>query len=88
MTMFIPVFPVGFSYVTLVGATMHFEPEVAVYRPPYTDAAGVSHRLYASGSDFSNFFTRPKYQDKVVSEHVKNLGGLYDGLYNKGRSSP
>ena len=88
MTMLIPAFPARCPYVTSVGATMHFEPEVAVYRPPYTNATGVFHGLYASGSGFSNYFTRPKYQDKVVSAYAKNLGGLYDGLYNNGKSSP
>ncbi|OCL15233.1 subtilisin-like protein [Glonium stellatum] len=88
-TMFIPAFPAGCPYVTSVGATMEFEPEVAVYRPPYTDANGNSYGLYASGSGFSNYFPRPKYQDGVVSAYVKNLGGLYDGLYNKdGRAYP
>ncbi|OCK85204.1 tripeptidyl-peptidase 1 precursor [Lepidopterella palustris CBS 459.81] len=88
-TMFIPDFPASCPYVTTVGATKEFEPEVVAYRAPYTDAAGNFHGLYASGSGFSNYFPRPQYQEKVVSEYIKNLQGEYDGLYNKsGRGYP
>lgn len=83
-TMFVPAFPASCPYVTSVGATHQFEPEVVAYRPEYTDAAGTVHGVYASGGGFSNYFARPAYQDKIVSAYVKNLGGKYDGLYNKG----
>lgn len=87
-TEFIPAFPAGCPYVTAVGGVMNFEPEVAVYRAPYNDSKGVFHGLYASGSGFSNYFPRPAYQKDVVDNYVKNLNGLYDGLYNKGKYSP
>ncbi|ORY09202.1 tripeptidyl-peptidase 1 precursor [Clohesyomyces aquaticus] len=88
-TQFTPDFPVGCPYVTGVGATMNFEPEEAVYRPARNDSTGRFHDLYASGSGFSKYFARPRYQEKVVPAYVKSLGGQYDGLYNKdGRAYP
>lgn len=87
-TEFMPDFPVSCPYVTGVGATMNFEPEESAYRPSST-VNGVFRDLYASGSGFSNYFGRPKYQDKVVPAYVKSLNGAYDGLYNtKGRAYP
>ena len=80
-TKFLPAFPAGCPYVTAVGATMNFEPEVAVYRP-----ASPQHGFYAGGSGFSEYFKRPSYQDGVVPGYVKSLNGTYNGLYNKGES--
>jgi tripeptidyl-peptidase-1 len=82
-TMFLPAFPASCPYVTAVGATMNFEPEVAVYRAP-RNQSGVLRDLYAGGSGFSNYFARPSYQNSVVPKYVKSLNGTYDGLYNKG----
>lgn len=84
-TAFRPDFPASCPYVTTVGATHQFEPEVVAYRPSYTDAAGRVHDVYSSGGGFSNYFARPAYQDAVVSSYIKNLNGKYDGLYNKSK---
>ncbi|EDU49987.1 tripeptidyl-peptidase 1 precursor [Pyrenophora tritici-repentis] len=85
---FNPNFPASCPYVTTVGATMNFQPEEAAYRPSRNTTAGFRD-LYASGSGFSNYFSRPSYQDKVVPKYIKELNGTYDGLYNKtGRGYP
>ncbi|KAH7119913.1 tripeptidyl-peptidase 1 precursor [Dendryphion nanum] len=85
---FLPGFPPSCPYVTVVGATMNFQPEEAVYRAA-TNNSGVFRDLYASGSGFSNYFPRPVWQDRTVSNYVKNLNGTYDSLYNKtGRAYP
>ena len=81
-TKFMPAFPAGCPYVTAVGATMNFQPEVAVYRPPRV-VNGTVRDLYAGGSGFSEYFSRPSYQDKVVPAYLKSIGKLYDGLYDK-----
>ena len=83
---FLPAFPAGCPYVTTVGATQQFEPEVSAYRTPGIGFDGRHHGFYASGSGFSNYFPRPKYQDVVVPAYIKALpAGLYDGLYNKSK---
>lgn len=88
-TMFVPLFPSGCPYVTTVGATHQFEPEVVAFRPGYFGADGAYREIYSSGGGFSNYFDMPKYQEKVVKSYVKGLDGLYDGIYNKkGRAYP
>lgn len=76
VTQFMPSFPTSCPYVTSVGATQHF-PEVAVSR-------------FYSGAGFSNYFTRPLYQERAVSAYLASLPpGLYNGLYNPyGRAYP
>ncbi|KAF2964890.1 hypothetical protein GQX73_g8713 [Xylaria multiplex] len=86
---FLPEFPPSCPYVTAVGATKNFEPEVVAYRPAFVGPDGVAHGNYTSGGGFSNIFDIPKYQKKEVTSYVKNLGGEYDGWYNKkGRAYP
>ncbi|KAL3420927.1 Pro-kumamolisin [Phlyctema vagabunda] len=88
-TMFVPEFPAGCPYVTTVGATQQFEPEVSAFRYEFTDAAGKKHGEWGSGGGFSNYFPQPAYQKKVVDSYVKSLNGTYDGSYNKsGRAYP
>lgn len=85
---FLPDFPASCPYVTTVGGTMNFEPEVAVYRAARNTSTGF-HDFYAGGSGFSNYFPRPSYQDKVVPAYVQGIGDLYKGLYNTtGRAYP
>jgi tripeptidyl-peptidase-1 len=84
---FLPAFPAGCPYVTTVGATQNFQPEVSAYRAPGLGPDGKNHSFYASGSGFSYYFPRPSWQDDVVPPYVKSLKGLYDGLYNKGSCS-
>ncbi|RDL33939.1 Subtilisin-like protein [Venustampulla echinocandica] len=83
-TTFLPSFPASCPYVTSVGATQQFEPEVSAYRAPGLGPDGLKHGFYASGSGFSYYFDRPDWQDDVVPAYVKSLKGKYDGLYNKG----
>ncbi|KAH8802634.1 putative Tripeptidyl-peptidase SED2, partial [Xylogone sp. PMI_703] len=86
---FLSAFPAGCPYVTAVGGTMDFEPEVAVYRPRGLGPDGKNHSFFAGGSGFSRYFDRPSYQDAVVPQYVKGLHGLYNGLYNpSGRAYP
>lgn len=74
--MFIPEFPASCPWVTTVGATQGFEPEVAVQR-------------FGSGAGFSNYFGRPAYQTGAVEGYLEKIGDLYAGLYNSsGRAYP
>ncbi|KAH9023587.1 peptidase S8/S53 domain-containing protein [Lactarius deliciosus] len=73
-TRFTPVFPATCPYVTAVGGTTSFSPEVAAS---------------LSGGGFSEYFARPGYQQPVVSTFLDVLGQQYSGLYNpSGRGIP
>ncbi|KAI0199767.1 tripeptidyl-peptidase 1 precursor [Astrocystis sublimbata] len=86
---FLPEFPPSCPYVTAVGATKDFQPEVVANRPAFTGPDGVKHGNYTSGGGFSKIFTTPSYQKKEVTKYVKALKGEYDGWYNKtGRAYP
>lgn len=80
---FLPAFPGSCPYVTTVGATQGLNPEVAAYdgrfRIPFT-----------SGGGFSNYFPRPAYQARVVSDYLsQHIGNEFAGLYNvSGRGYP
>lgn len=79
-TEFSPGFPSSCPYVTTVGATKNFNPEVVAL----DDANG-----FVSGGGFSQYFSRPAYQDNVVPKYVKSLGSQFQGLYNpNGRAYP
>ncbi|KAJ7126418.1 subtilisin-like protein [Mycena crocata] len=73
-TQFIPGFPASCPFVTAVGGTIFF-PERAVA---------------FSGGGFSNYFSRPSYQDKAVKGFLSGLPeGTYEGLFNpNGRAIP
>ncbi|KAK5114630.1 hypothetical protein LTR62_002203 [Meristemomyces frigidus] len=74
--MFIPNFPTSCPWVTSVGATAQFQPEVAVKR-------------FGSGAGFSNYFGQPAYQTAAVEGYLAKIGNLYEGLYNRsGRGYP
>jgi tripeptidyl-peptidase-1 len=76
-TKFIASFPASCPYVTTVGATQGFQPETAAYRPANSlGPDGKLHGFYASGSGFSEYFSRPSYQDKAVKPYLKKLGSL------------
>ncbi|KAH8997670.1 subtilisin-like protein [Lactarius hatsudake] len=71
---FIPRFPATCPYVTVVGGTTDYEPEVAVK---------------FSGGGFSDYFQRPLYQRQAVPTFLEDLGSRYQGLYNaSGRGIP
>ncbi|TBU22963.1 subtilisin-like protein [Dichomitus squalens] len=73
-TTFVPTFPSSCPFVTSVGGTNSFGPEVAV--------------SFSAGG-FSNVFARPKYQDDVVPAYLKTLGSTNKGLFNaSGRGFP
>ncbi|RYO89452.1 hypothetical protein DL763_005649 [Monosporascus cannonballus] len=84
-TRFLAGFPPSCPYVTAVGATMKFEPEVVAHRP-----ASAGHGAYTSGGGFSNYFPTPEYQRAEVAAYVGGLGpAKYGGLYNaSGRAYP
>ncbi|KAL9713097.1 hypothetical protein Ac2012v2_004338 [Leucoagaricus gongylophorus] len=75
-TRFLPSFPASCPFVTAVGGT-DFIPEVAV-------------SVFFSGGGFSDYFSRPKYQDEVVTQYLNALpNGTYAGLFNQsGRAYP
>ncbi|THV79567.1 subtilisin-like protein [Aureobasidium pullulans] len=73
---FTPLFPASCPWVTSVGATEGFEPEIAV-------------ESYGSGAGFSNYFPMPPYQVDAVHGYLEKLGGLHKGRYNRsGRGYP
>ncbi|KAF7352412.1 Tripeptidyl-peptidase sed3 [Mycena venus] len=63
---FLPAFPASCPYVTAVGGTMSI-PEVAAN---------------FSGGGFSDYFSRPTYQDHAVNAYLSKLHGTYEGLFN------
>ncbi|KAH8991300.1 tripeptidyl peptidase SED3 [Lactarius akahatsu] len=71
---FTPIFPATCPYVTAVGGTTSFMPEVAAS---------------FSGGGFSKYFLHPEYQLQAVSTFLDNLSQQYSGLYNPvGRGIP
>ncbi|KAH8987498.1 subtilisin-like protein [Lactarius hatsudake] len=71
---FVPEFPASCPYLTAVGGTTDYGPEVAAP---------------LSGGGFSDHFSRPVYQDAAVSAFLERQGTQYAGLYNPaGRGIP
>ncbi|KAH9003213.1 subtilisin-like protein [Lactarius hatsudake] len=71
---FKPTFPASCPWVTAVGGTTRYEPEIAAD---------------LSGGGFSDYFKRPDYQDEAVTTFFENIGNMYHGLYNaSGRGLP
>ncbi|KAH8981684.1 subtilisin-like protein [Lactarius hatsudake] len=66
---FVPEFPVSCPYLTAVGGTTDYDPEVVAP---------------LSGGGFSDYFPRPAYQDVAVSAFLERQGTQYAGLYNPG----
>ncbi|KAJ3786129.1 subtilisin-like protein [Lentinula aff. detonsa] len=67
-------FPAACPYVTAVGSVTGIGPETA---------------SNFSGGGFSNYFSRPTYQDAVVSSYFSSIGSANEGLYNSsGRAVP
>ncbi|KAH9011818.1 subtilisin-like protein [Lactarius hengduanensis] len=60
-------FPASCPYLTAVGGTTDYNPEVAAP---------------LSGGGFSEYFPRPAYQDVAVSAFLSRQGTQYAGLYN------
>ncbi|KAF2101914.1 subtilisin-like protein [Rhizodiscina lignyota] len=79
-SMFLPNFPASCPYVTIVGATQQFAPEIVAFD---------QGNGFVSGGGFSNYFPRPSYQDAVVSSYTKSLNGQFQGQFNSsGRAYP
>ncbi|CAH7666887.1 peptidase S8/S53 domain-containing protein [Phakopsora pachyrhizi] len=81
-TTFLPIFPASCPYVTSVGATENFSPEVAVSQK---GPGG-----FYSGGGFSNYFKQPEWQRNDVFDYLGFLGeetysGMFDG---SGRGFP
>jgi tripeptidyl-peptidase I len=77
---FLPSFPDTCPFVTSVGGTKNFEPEIAAWD---------SKNNFASGGGFSNYFERPAYQADAVSAYLQGVGNNYSSMYNpKGRAYP
>ncbi|KAH9162436.1 subtilisin-like protein [Lactarius sanguifluus] len=71
---FKPTFPASCPWVTAVGGTTRYEPEIAAD---------------LSGGGFSDYFKHPDYQDEAVTTFFENIGNRYQGLYNaSGRGLP
>lgn len=71
---FSPIFPATCPWVTAIGGTTGYEPEI-----------GAS----ISGGGFSNYFVRPSYQQMVVNTFLNDIGNQNQGLYNPlGRGIP
>ncbi|KAF8491624.1 subtilisin-like protein [Russula emetica] len=71
---FIPAFPASCPFVTTVGGTAKVNPEVAAS---------------LSGGGFSNYFSRPSYQNGNVFSYLQGIGSQYSGLFNTtGRGYP
>ncbi|KAH8990957.1 subtilisin-like protein [Lactarius akahatsu] len=66
---FRPTFPSTCPWVTSVGGTTGYNPEVAAS---------------FSGGGFSAYFPRPPYQNNAVPSFLRNLGNQYHSFYNPG----
>jgi tripeptidyl-peptidase I len=77
---FISFFPASCPYVTAVGSTQKFNPEVvALNFNPFS----------ASGGGFSEYFPQPSYQASAVNAYVSSLENELNGVYNSsGRAYP
>lgn len=81
---FLPNFPSSCPYVTSVGGTYQFNPEVPVFR-------NRSGSLYTGGGGFSYYFDTPDYQKDILADYVASTGiaEKYAGLFNPtGRAYP
>lgn len=73
-TKFLPGFPATCPYVTAVGGTENNSPETAID---------------FSGGGFSEYWSRPNWQDKAVNKYLDKHGKEWKRYYNKdGRAIP
>ncbi|KAJ3494977.1 hypothetical protein NLG97_g3721 [Lecanicillium saksenae] len=68
-------FPDSCPYITSVAATRGINPQVVGYN---------ENNHFVSGGGFSEYFPRPKYQEKAVSRYLQLVGAQHKGLYNTG----
>ncbi|CCU98238.1 unnamed protein product [Malassezia sympodialis ATCC 42132] len=78
---FLPEFPASCPWVTTVGATYKFDPEVVTVK---------NYTFITSGGGFSNYFPRPFYQEHAVHKYLTVYQDDKDqGWYNPlGRAYP
>lgn len=78
---FLPSFPASCPWVTTVGATYKFDPEVVTVK---------NYTFITSGGGFSNYFPRPFYQEHAVHKYLAVYQGDKDqNMYNPlGRAYP
>ncbi|POS84740.1 hypothetical protein EPUL_005029 [Erysiphe pulchra] len=65
--LYTPSFPASCPFVTTIGATYRVAPEIAVS---------------FSGGGFSDFFPRPEYQDKTITEYLESVDPAFKKFYN------
>ncbi|KAJ6619105.1 peptidase S8/S53 domain-containing protein [Mycena sp. CBHHK59/15] len=71
---FIPIFPTSCPYVTSIGCTAGFGPEVA---------------LNLTGGGFSNIFAAPPYQTAAIASYLDTIPANFPGTFNRtGRGYP
>ncbi|KAF5021346.1 hypothetical protein F66182_6614 [Fusarium sp. NRRL 66182] len=75
-TKFLPNWPSGCPYVTAVGGTESNSPERVWSQPQ-------GQFPLAGGGGFSDYWPRPKYQDKVVKDYLKKHGKKWKAYYNQ-----
>lgn len=81
---FLPNFPSSCPYITSVGGTYKFNPEVPVFRNRSTG-------LFTGGGGVSNYFDTPDYQVEALQSYYAATGVVdeYAGLFNpNGRGYP
>ena len=77
---FVPTFPSTCPYVTSVGGTDGFDHERAVY---------YASNAYTSGGGFSDFFSRPWFQQEAVASYLDTYGNVSAQHYDSaGRGFP
>ncbi|KAK5938961.1 hypothetical protein PMZ80_009154 [Knufia obscura] len=76
---FLPNFPSSCPYITSVGGTYKFNPEVPVFRNRTTG-------LYTAGGGVSYYFDTPDYQVDALKSYFAETGVVeqYAGLFNPG----
>jgi tripeptidyl-peptidase-1 len=88
---FEPKFPASCPYVTSVGGTTDMSAETAATQSTITGAINKAG-FTASGGGFSNYFSRPSYQDNAVpayiSDHVPDSYRGKSGFNASGRGIP
>ncbi|KAJ6784144.1 hypothetical protein PWT90_04174 [Aphanocladium album] len=77
---FMPAFPASCPFVTAVGATRSFDPVFAAFD---------GRSDFVTGGGFSEYFSRPAYQQTAVENYLGGIANLHEGMFNpRGRAIP